>query len=556
MNVRNEFRFNCLQVTLNGAMARPFHAAKIDELFFEIRRCLIEVPNLSSVTKAFLLMTLDLYYSEFTSIGPALGKLYGKILDDHDSHEKANKKQFEETVNENTSKDDGPANLRNLQKDFAALKTSVRPNGGNAHIDAPKLNREYMNKPLKASDRLKVFQKSSSEPKSDVVSSRMGYDDSTQTARSPQHFERSRTNEDRWSQENSQPRSLQCNNKNESSTNEIASASTKAPTPTSNRSPRSPLLTVSTNCQDTAPTECLASPTDSSDTSKPISPPKFETNFNWFEAVENFTNDMMSNNSYNNNANSAKFDNLSVASCNSNPSSPKERNSPQPQNTNRSRRNSLNRFRSEYYKQSNEDIYQNFEKRSNRGHNNQQQSQPNYPQHSWRNSGRHSPRNDSRNNFVKRDFDRNDPNNFRRNLSRGGSVDSKIKDFHHGRNRHDSFNRRNEGNDNFEHFQSYNRKSNNRNKDMFMNTRTLPPRLQQAQQQKMQQQQQRHQNHQNHQRHGPSDELTAVSPKQKQQNSDCDMPKRFNNPPSGNCQQQHFTSNTSTSISRRDSDLN
>lgn len=47
---------------------------------FTIRKCLIEIPNLSAKTKAFLLMTLDLYYSNFSSVGSSLERMYQGFL--------------------------------------------------------------------------------------------------------------------------------------------------------------------------------------------------------------------------------------------------------------------------------------------------------------------------------------------------------------------------------------------------------------------------------------------------------------------------------------------
>lgn len=49
-------------------------------MLFTIRKCLIELETLSSKTKAFLIMTLDLYYSNFTNVGDALEKMYQSFL--------------------------------------------------------------------------------------------------------------------------------------------------------------------------------------------------------------------------------------------------------------------------------------------------------------------------------------------------------------------------------------------------------------------------------------------------------------------------------------------
>lgn len=461
-------------------MAKWNHSNEIDVLFYELRKCLIEVPNLASVTKAFLLMSLDLYYSGFKSVGTNLEKFYSEFLDEHDTianrhrHPPPPDPKKETHINE-------PGNsysLRHLKKDFAGLKT----NGGKE--EHRRINREYLNRPLKASDRLKYFQNSNSELTRDSKRSDDG-------SRSPRNHSVLKTSTSDMCL--SHTNSLNNNECNDTSANRPA------------------LLTISTNCQDnsTSPkAETVASLTESNESVPQTIHPKLET-FNWFEAVErdeipDFTPQL------NNSGGSSKFDTLSVASYSSNPAnSQQEHISPPSSHTNRSRRNSLNRFRSEFYRQSNEDLRQN-EKRSNRNDSKQPQ---NYHQ-SWRNAGgRNSPRNDSRNGYNKRnDYDRENSNNNgrhnndggnynRRNLVRGGSVDSKGKDFNNQRTRHDSFNRRNQENDNFEHFQSYNRKTYSRNKDnSYMNNRTLPPRLQQKWQQQ-----------------------------RSDYNNDCDNPKRFNN---------------------------
>lgn len=49
-------------------------------MLFTIRKCLIELDGLSPKTKAFLIMTLDLYYANFTNVGDALEKMYETFL--------------------------------------------------------------------------------------------------------------------------------------------------------------------------------------------------------------------------------------------------------------------------------------------------------------------------------------------------------------------------------------------------------------------------------------------------------------------------------------------
>lgn len=450
-------------------------------------------------------MSLDLFYSGFKSVGVEIGKLYSKFLDDHDTIVNRNRRPLTPDAEKDNNKLDGSTNnsysLRNLRKEFDGLKT----NGRGHQEEHRKINREYLNRPLKASDRLKYFQNSNSELTRDVKR----YERNDETFESMRN---SRTLKESSSEQClSQTNSL---NNNQSECNDNQSTSTASTT--TNATNRPALLTISTNCQDLTKPESAASPTESHDSVPQNIHPKLET-FNWFEAVEreeipDFTPNL------NNSGGSNKFDTVSVASYSSNPASPQERISP------RSRRNSLNRFRSDIYRQSTEDLHQN-DKRPSR--NNDSKQSQNYHQ-SWRNNtgGRHSPRNDPRNGYNNRENSNNNGrhndggggsssgnynqkveiisgNYNRRNLIRGGSVDGKGKEF--TRTRHDSFNRRNQENDNFEHFQSYNRKTySSRNKDNFhANNRTLPPRLQQ----KWQQQQARGADYKN----------------------DCDNPTRFNN---------------------------
>lgn len=483
----------CLQITFNGPLAKKHHLNEIETLFVDIRKCLIEVTNLMSVTKAFLLMSLDLYYNEFKTIDTNLEKFYGKFLDDHDNAMQTNRPPSSNKLNKPKSPEppNSTYNLKNLRKDFAGLKPHFKWQSiqlGNKE-EHRKINREYLNRPLKASDRLKYFQNSNAE----LTTQR--HDDNN--SRHPQN---SRNLKESSSEGNISQHNSYNNNEIERNKRETTSSSnSKCTTP----------LTVKTNCQDSIKSDGVASSVDSQDIQQ-ISPPKLE-NFNWFEAVEREEyGDYIppSNNNVNNSSGSNKFDTMSLASYSSNATSPQDRVSPQSSHTNRSRRNSLNRFRSEYYRQSDEDLHQNDNnKRTMRN-----DSKQNY-HNSWRNSGQNSPRNnDVRNGYnnKRNDYDRENSNNNggnynnRRNSVRGGSVDSnKVKDFN-ARNRHDSFNRRNQENDNFEHFQSYNRKTYSRSKDNF-NRAPLPPRLQQ----KYQQQQQRSAEHKN--------------------NADCDNPKRFNN---------------------------
>lgn len=424
-------------------------------------------------------MSLDLYYSDFKSLGHNLEKFYGKYLDEHDTNERNQRPQIiidaPKSKDTNTeSSNNGGFSLRNLAKDFANLKASVRTNGG--QDENRKINPEYLNRPLKASDRLKYFQNSNSS-----LSVKSSEDNSRSQSRLANDPNSDGSGQNIASNNND-------NKHHEQSSNDAQVAAQ--------------MICVAVSSTDD---DKVSSPEHESDATD-VAETKLET-FDWFEAVqreEEFdeSNSVDELNHSGGSGNSHRFDRLSVISQDGVSS-----HSSQPS---RSRRNSLNRFRSDSYRQSTEDLYQN-DRRSMR---NDSKSQQHYLSQSWRNSDRQSPRHDQRNGYNKRpDYERdrerdqqqppstngrhNEGNYNRRNLVRGGSVDSKSVG---SRNRHDSFNRRQQDSDNFEHFQSYNRKTYSRNKDSFMQNRTLPPRLQQ----KLQQQRQEY-------------------------NNDCDNPKRYNN---------------------------
>ncbi|XP_055858680.1 probable serine/threonine-protein kinase dyrk1 isoform X3 [Episyrphus balteatus] len=68
------------QVTLNGDIMRVKHKDDLTLLLFHVRRNLIEQNALIPSTKALLLMTLDLYYSNFADLGHMLEEMYTKYL--------------------------------------------------------------------------------------------------------------------------------------------------------------------------------------------------------------------------------------------------------------------------------------------------------------------------------------------------------------------------------------------------------------------------------------------------------------------------------------------
>lgn len=68
------------QMTLNGGEAKVEHRQEVDDLNYSIRKCLINVSNMLPRTKAYLLMALDLFYTNFNLSSTLLEKLYGKHL--------------------------------------------------------------------------------------------------------------------------------------------------------------------------------------------------------------------------------------------------------------------------------------------------------------------------------------------------------------------------------------------------------------------------------------------------------------------------------------------
>uniref|UniRef100_A0A1B0FIS5 MIF4G domain-containing protein n=1 Tax=Glossina morsitans morsitans TaxID=37546 RepID=A0A1B0FIS5_GLOMM len=81
------------QISLNGAIMRDRHIVELNQLLFLIRTNLIEHPCLKSKVKAVMLMTLDLYYSNFTSLGDTLEEMYTKywiMIDDDEGNNNQN----------------------------------------------------------------------------------------------------------------------------------------------------------------------------------------------------------------------------------------------------------------------------------------------------------------------------------------------------------------------------------------------------------------------------------------------------------------------------------
>ncbi len=130
------------QITLNGLLAQPTHKTEIDALLFAVRKCLIEVSQLSSNVKALLLMTLDLYYNKFANIGKELENMYAKFLiDDHSP------------VAENNSDRSSSASTTEVNS-LNKLRNELSGLGRNRNKQEFRINNEYIGRPLKASERL------------------------------------------------------------------------------------------------------------------------------------------------------------------------------------------------------------------------------------------------------------------------------------------------------------------------------------------------------------------------------------------------------------------
>lgn len=507
------------QISLNGPLARPNHASEINRLFYEIRRCLIEVPSLISSTKAFFLMTLDLFYSNFGNMGPDLEQFYTSILEQHDVDYAAPKKVPDDDILRET--DDGSNtptsfSLRNLKNDFSGLNLGVRPNGG--ENSTTRINKEYLNRPLKANERLKYIQHGDNEPKLESE---------------PQHLPQEMYPASNLPQHTVEPilevtpaDNLNVTYESMSSTNDSFTSrdGTNTVSPVANETAqiRSPLAPITTSRPESV------SPRKS-DSFSPTQERLKLGSFNWFEEVENIANETYVSAVPSCN----KSDNLSVKSYGSNPVSPREGS----HRSNRSRRNSFSKHRpSNHYRHPHDDNNSSNAGDFKRPVRSDSQSgsggggSGSHPQ-SWRNSDRNLDRNESRNGYGKRgDFERdhgngsgggqqgsggrsnaeqpNHANNsFRRNMMRGGSVDSNIKDFHLQKNRYGNRNQDGGGGDNYENFSSYSRKAPHRGTYVNSNKiAQLPPRLLKLQQQQKQQQLQQEQ---------PA-------------NNDCDNTKRFN----------------------------
>lgn len=100
-----------------------------------------------------LLMTLDLYYSNFTNVGRNLEKLYAKFLVEDNANALNSPEKGKPQVDESRSPE---------VSSLSALKTEIRGIGSSGrHNVGPRVNKEYIGRPLKASDRLTYARKHS-----------------------------------------------------------------------------------------------------------------------------------------------------------------------------------------------------------------------------------------------------------------------------------------------------------------------------------------------------------------------------------------------------------
>lgn len=436
---------------MNGPQARLKHSAEINLLLYEVRRCLIEVPHLSPNIKAFLLMTLDLHYNNYRSISIELDQLYGSIVNQYDMANNTNKML--------TNKSEQSFSLRSLKDDFSDLRIE-RQRSSDENESA--FNQENSNLPIRANDRLMTLRQKDSNiqqicnnvPQLTVRS----VSQASSIDNSPSY--ETYSNKTDGQDPSSSPISLSTNNES-------------VPM-------RSPLVPISTSRSESASSR-------KSESFSPTQERQKLTSFDWFEEVENVENSF--------NIHSNNSDNLSVKSFGSNSIAASE-------NYNRSaerhRKNNHYRHPHDHERQTINDFKERHRKNS------QNRSQADGQLDNWR-SGRNSSRNEFRNDHNKRERDygghnnsnhvnnrkdfgsREQINNFRRPIMRGGSVDSNIKEFNNIKN-HRFGNRNQDNGDNYDNFPSYRKNHTHRTYTNNSKVPQLPPRLQKLQQQQQQKQ--------------------------------------------------------------------
>jgi hypothetical protein len=75
-----QYDFVTFQMAMNGPLLMKKHKTEIENLLLTVRRVLIEIHTLSPKTKAYFLMTIDLYHASYNSVGNSLEKMYQKFL--------------------------------------------------------------------------------------------------------------------------------------------------------------------------------------------------------------------------------------------------------------------------------------------------------------------------------------------------------------------------------------------------------------------------------------------------------------------------------------------
>ena len=120
---------------MNGSLFKSLHKAETEQLLYTIRKVLIEINILSSKTKAFLIMALDLYYSNFTNVGSALEEMYQTFLvDEKKTEEPATKsdkghqgKTHKNNENEDRKLQSSPERTTNSNKKEEKPASTVKP---------------------------------------------------------------------------------------------------------------------------------------------------------------------------------------------------------------------------------------------------------------------------------------------------------------------------------------------------------------------------------------------------------------------------------------------
>ncbi|CAO1304896.1 unnamed protein product [Diamesa tonsa] len=117
------------QIALNGSLFKSLHKAEIEQLLYTIRMVLIEINTLSSKTKAFLIMALDLYYSNFTNVGSALEEMYQTFLVDE--------KKTEEPATKSDKGHQGKTHKNNENEDRKLQSSPERTTNSNKKEEKP-----------------------------------------------------------------------------------------------------------------------------------------------------------------------------------------------------------------------------------------------------------------------------------------------------------------------------------------------------------------------------------------------------------------------------------